>query len=52
MWDKQITDLRDRANQARLDAQRAEAHRYMELLKEAEEFEVEADLLERVRSAH
>ena len=52
MWDKQITELRDKAVQARLEAQRAEAQRYNELLKQAEQYEGEADLLERVRSSH
>ena len=52
MWDKQITDLRDKATQARIDAKHAEAQRYIELLKEAEQFEGEADLIERVRSSH
>ena len=52
MWDKQITELRDKAVLARLEAQRAEAQRYNELLKQAEQYEGEADLLERVRSSH
>jgi len=52
MWDKQIIELRDKAVQARLEAQRAEAQRYIELLKQAEQYDGEADLLERVRSSY
>ncbi len=52
MWDEQINELRDKATLARIEAQRAEARRYNELLKEAETFDGEADLLERVRSSH
>jgi hypothetical protein len=52
MWDKQISELRDKATRTRIEAQRAEAQRYNELLRQAEEFDGEADLLERVRSSH
>jgi hypothetical protein len=52
MWDRQITDLRDKAMEARIEALRSEALRYNELIKCAEFYDCEADLMERVRSAH
>jgi hypothetical protein len=52
MWDRQISELRDKAVQARIEAQRAEAQRTIELLQLAEKYDGEADLIERARSSH
>ncbi len=52
MWEKQISELRDKATQTRIEAQRAEAQRHNELLKLAEQYDGEADLIERVCSSH
>jgi hypothetical protein len=39
MWEKQISELRDKAIRARIEAQRAEAQRYNELLQLAAQYE-------------
>ena len=52
MWEKPISELRDKAIRARIETQRAEAQRYNELLQLAAQYEGEADLIERARSSH
>ena len=52
MWERPISELRDKAIRARIEAQRAEAQRYNELLQLAAQYDGEADLVERVRNSH